>query len=98
AKNIKHLETYCFPTCPDNVEEFLVKLQPQISDSFAKRGVLLLPEYSDCWNLEQAGCSKWNAIVYQIGKGDTYQKWKKKMKKCDSNRDLLTDEIDYKVT
>ncbi|CAG8803963.1 33135_t:CDS:1, partial [Racocetra persica] len=30
AKNIKLLETYYFPTCPDNVKEFLVKLQSQI--------------------------------------------------------------------
>ncbi|CAG8772707.1 4582_t:CDS:1, partial [Racocetra fulgida] len=107
AKNIKLLETYCFPICPDNVEEFLVKLQAQIRDLFEKRSVPLLPEFNTCWNLKQAlvnvrinllarGCPRWNAIIYKIGKKDTYQKWKKKIKKSDSNRDLLTEEIDNK--
>ncbi|CAG8501314.1 16571_t:CDS:2, partial [Racocetra persica] len=104
AKNIKLLETYCLPTCSDNVEDFLVKFKAQIRDSFAKRGVSLFPEYSDCWNLEQTlvnvrinllarGCPKSNAIIYKIGKRDVYQKWEKKIT---NNRDLLTDDIDDK--
>ncbi|CAG8669072.1 29223_t:CDS:2, partial [Racocetra persica] len=56
-KNIKLLETYCFSTSPDNVEEFLVKLQAQIRDLFAKH------ENAIIYNIEKRD-------TYQSGKKD----------------------------
>ncbi|CAG8727746.1 15411_t:CDS:10, partial [Dentiscutata erythropus] len=107
AKNIKLLQRYCLSTHPDSVEGLWAELQTQIKESFAKRGISLLPEASGCFSLEKAlvnvrinllarGCPKWNAIIYKVGNKNTYQKWERKIRKSDDYKEYLDDEINDK--
>ncbi|RIB06529.1 hypothetical protein C2G38_2046720 [Gigaspora rosea] len=107
AKNIKLFQKYCLSTHLESTEGLLVELQAHMKDSFAKRGISLLPEDNGFFSLEKAlvnvrvnllarGCPKWNSIIYKVGNKNIYQKWERKIRKSNDHKEFLDDEMDDK--